>query len=483
MWTFFLCTFGCKVNQYETQAIREAWQALGGTECEKAENADLILINSCAITAKGEGDARRTLFRMRRLAPQARIIFTGCAATLLTPFLSQAKAMQVFPDLLLPQQKKEYLLGNPFALLNDPKSHNNAECFSPLTQEKEKSREPSSQRKHDKSPYPPFHIEDSTRHRPVIKVQDGCSHRCTYCIVPTMRSQIASRKPEEVLFEVRTLLAKGYSECILSGINLAEYGKERPEYGNFWDLVAYLDANLASEYEGKARLRISSVSPSQLDSQGITVLRNTKLLCPQLHISLQHASRSILRRMGRGYYTASDLREAIAAISSFWPTLGLGCDIIVGFPGEREEDFTALFEFCRTMPFTYGHIFPYSRRPGTKAITFSEAVADDVRKERAHRLRLLFQEKKHAFLQKLFDTQSHLHVIADEYTKETGALQKGISEYYTFCYFTAKKEECTPALFQARPIGIEKEGLIVERCEEERRQSSACSTTKTPSNR
>ena len=298
-WTFHLLTFGCKVNQYETQSLREAWQRQGGVECDDPAGADVICVNSCAITAKGERDARAALLRLRRLAPQARLVLTGCAAQLpgvLTP-PRRRNAGQALPsaDLIVPQADKARLLDAGWRRATLPPSPAAAE---------------------GPAAFPPFAIDGFRRARPVLKVQDGCEHRCTYCIVPLTRGQCRSRSPQEVIAEARRLFRAGYAELMLSGINLRQYGRDRPEYGDFWQLLLRLDQALAPEFAGRARLRISSLEPGQLDARGVDSLLSCRLVCPHLHISLQHASREVLPRMGRGHYRAEALREAARACAA-----------------------------------------------------------------------------------------------------------------------------------------------------------------------
>lgn len=198
----------------------------------------------------------------------------------------------------------------------------------------------------------------------MLKVQDGCQHRCTYCIVPLTRGRCLSRPPEDVIAEARRLLLAGHAEIMISGINLRQYGRDNADFGDFWSLLRRLDAALAPEFAGRGRFRISSLEPSQLDDEGVETLMACRMLCPQLHISLQHASQPVLRRMGRGHYTAEMLQRAVERLHAHWPVMGLGADIIAGFPGEREEDVACLLDFVRETPFSYAHVFPYSRRPG-----------------------------------------------------------------------------------------------------------------------
>lgn len=438
-WTFHILTFGCKVNQYESQAIREAWQARGGREAEAPEAADVVLINSCAVTSRGERDARNAVFRVRRAAPEARILLAGCAARLFEAFRPRPGAEWAAPDLCLGNEQKPLLLAGPWDLL--------------LL--KDGAESPA---------WAPYRITAFNRARAVLKVQDGCVHRCTYCIVPQTRGAPRSRPPQEALAEARALLAAGHAELVISGINLGQYGRDRPEYGDFWQLLRFLDAGLAPDFAGRARLRVSSLEPSQLDARGLETLAGCRMLCPHLHISLQHASLKVLRRMGRGHYSAADLEKALGRVAAFWPRLGLGADILVGFPGETEEDFHILLETLERLPLSYAHVFPYSRRPGTAAAKFAGHLPQKLRHERAAAARAVVERQTQRFREGQLGLARML-VAPDDGEARGAAVRKGVNEYYVPCFFSAPLPggaEGRRRLVAARPVGLDARGLLVE---------------------
>lgn len=434
-WTFHILTFGCKVNQYESQAIREAWQARGGSETPAPEQADVVLINSCAVTSRGERDARNAVFRARRMAPRARIILAGCAARLFVAFRPRPGAEWAAPDLCLGNEQKASLLEGPWA---PPQAGVPASGWSP------------------------FRISAFSRARAVLKVQEGCVHRCTYCIVPQTRGAPRSRPPGDALAEARALLAAGHAELVISGINLAQYGRDRPEYGDFWQLLRFLDAALAPDFAGRARLRVSSLEPSQLDARGLETLRACRMVCPHLHISLQHASPAILRRMGRGHYAVADLERALGSLASFWPQMGLGADILVGFPGETEADFRILLDTLGRLPLSYAHVFPYSRRPGTAAARFDGALPLSVRQERAAAARAVVEQRQKRFWAGQAELQRML--VAPDEGEAADACRKGVNEYYVPCLLPPKRgpETGERRLVAVRPVGVGARGLFVE---------------------
>ena len=442
-WKFLLVTFGCKVNQYETQSVREAWTRLGGTECEKSAEADVILVNSCAITGKGERDARNAVFRLRREAPDAHIILTGCATRLFAAFTPRKDAVWAEPDMLVPQEEKWRLLTGPWPDETDESDGSEAGRNPRITQ--------------GENGFPPFSIAAFKRARPVLKVQDGCAHRCTYCIVPHTRTMPSSREPGEAVAEARRLFAAGYAEIMISGINLNQYGRDDARFGDFWDLLRRLDSELAPEFAGMGRFRISSLEPSQLTAKGLETLASCRMLCPHLHISLQHASQAVLKRMGRGHYSADDLTNALIRLKQHWPVMGLGCDLLMGFPGETEADVATMLQFIAKTPLSYAHVFPYSQRPGTPAAGFAPQVPKRERLERARRVREAVAEKRAAFWQAQLSLET-VAVVADA----ADGKSHGVNEYYVPCRFEqANGVRESRGILQARPIALTEKGLTV----------------------
>lgn len=461
-WTFAIVTLGCKVNQYESQALREAWSALGGVEISSTK-AQITVINSCAITAKAERETRNALYRLMRENPHGRRIVTGCAALLVEASLQQAgtdtQASSTAPAGI------EATLGgthpNPMAHAIIAAPHKYRLVQGPW--QVLAGLPPATHGNH----YPAFSISSYHRARPVLKVQDGCSHRCTYCIVPIARGSATSRNPQEVLAEARRLLHAGYCEIMLSGINLAQYGRNTPEYGNFWKLLRLLEQELAPEWAGKARFRISSLEPGQLDAEGIDAMHACTMLCPHVHISLQSGSTTVLKRMGRGHYSPQQLIDGIAMLQQHWPRMGLGADILMGFPGEEPAHVQETLDLIETLPMTYAHIFPYSRRPQTAAINFPHQVPHHEKLRRAAQVREAVQHKQQAFLEYLLKVP-FTHVVLDGNTS-----LKGVNELYVPCRLitaaqsgqSGQKEGAQQGLtgiVRAKPLRVEKDVLVVE---------------------
>ncbi|MDL2280055.1 MiaB/RimO family radical SAM methylthiotransferase [Desulfovibrio sp. OttesenSCG-928-G11] len=430
---FHIFTLGCKVNQYESQALREAWLAMGHSESRRPEEADLILINSCAVTSRAVADLRGALRRMRREAPGARIVVSGCAARILQETQAcQAEAGKIpAADMLVPQTDKDQLLTLfPYAALPaKAKAAANTALF------------------------PPFSLNGYARSRAVLKIQDGCSHGCAYCFVPLARGGSRSRPFAEALAEARRLLAAGFREIIVSGVNLRQY---RQDGGDFWDFLAKLDSALAPEWTGRARLRISSLEPGQTGARALDTLAECRLLAPHLHLSLQSGSPAVLERMGRGHYDPARLPDFLKALRGLWPRFGLGADLLCGFPGESEAEAQESLKLLRALPLSYAHVFPYSRRPGTRAATLPDQVPRESAKARAAAARALALEKKQVFLRSLLECP-RLEVVFDK-----GGLS-GPDQHYAECFLEDGAAAPGPekALLPVRPLRLDAKGLLV----------------------
>lgn len=434
---FYIATLGCKINQYESEALTESWRALGLVEAAAPEDAQVLLVNSCAVTSRAVSDLRAQLRRLRKASPGARIVVTGCAAQVLGEELAAMPEV----DEVVPQDRKADLLTGPFGPFGSGKGVAPSSDVVPR-------------------PFPPFEIGAFNRARAVVKVQDGCSHGCTYCIVPLTRGPSVSREPGQVLSEMRRLLDAGYRELVLSGVNLRQYGRDLPESArhgrslDFWDLLARVEAELAPEWAGRARLRLSSVEPGQLDAKALDVLGASRLVAPHLHLSLQSGDPEVLRRMGRGHYRPEQVLEFLKGLRQAWPRLGLGADLLTGFPGETEAQFETTYAYCRELPLTYAHVFPYSPRPGTPAADWPDTLPKAERTARAARLRTLAESRKRGFL-KTLRALPELTVLVER-AKNLG---NGVCEFYAPCLVHGQGLK-PGSLVRMRPEGVQN-GRIV----------------------
>ena len=446
--TFFLSTLGCKVNQYESQALREAWRTRGFREADKVEEADYILVNSCAVTAKAVADVRNTVRRLNRAAPGASIIVSGCAAQVLADELRELPGVV---RVVNQNHKAELLEG--FSIVPSP------------AVELEKTFEPVISDDCSSLRFPPFSVSGYDRSRAVLKIQDGCSHGCAYCIVPLTRGPARSRDFSDTLDEARRLLDAGFRELIISGVNLRQYrmnGSRNRD--DFWRFLSLLDAALASDWTGEARLRISSLEPGQLEERALETLAACRLVAPHLHLSLQSGSPSVLQRMGRGHYDITGIPDFLTELRRIWPVFGLGADILTAFPGETETEFQEGLDFCRAVPFSYAHVFPYSKRPGTRAAALPGQIQPEVKKQRAAALRALVQEKKRTFLSSLLNISTQ-HVVFEDRPSGTAfplCSGRGVNEFYAECCLSGPGSFSPAKLTAVRPLSTDGSVILVE---------------------
>ncbi len=372
---FYLTTFGCRTNQADSAAIR-ADLASRFQETSDWKEADWIVVNSCTITHRSDQQVRQLTRRFHRENPDARIIVTGCYA-------------QRSPESLV-------RIGGVNAVVGNTEKQRLPEIFSLIAKDGAEGGRAVIFRQDfegDRSVEAAAGIPLTGRTRPYVKIQDGCDSRCTYCIVPAVRGPSRSVAPEVVLKQIRDLVASGAREVVLTGIHIGRYGVHlKPRYP-----LARLVESIVS-VPGLQRLRISSIEPMELSTDVIRLAARNPGIAPHFHICLQSGSDRLLRRMRRPYTTAAFAR-IVEEIRRLMPDAGIGTDLIVGFPGETEEDHRQTVEFVHRMPFTYLHVFPYSDRQGTAASTMGDRVDGATAKLRAAELRQLSKAKNQAFRQ------------------------------------------------------------------------------------
>ncbi|WP_246298896.1 MiaB/RimO family radical SAM methylthiotransferase [Desulfolutivibrio sulfodismutans] len=391
--TFHFRTLGCKVNAYDAQALREELHARGYVEVDSPDDASLLVVNTCAVTARAAAESRRIAAALRRDHPRAEIIAAGCAVRAVPGFLDGLPGIAAAPVIADVASAMP-----PFS--DSPAAPHMAAAAG---------------------------VSEFPRARAVIKVQDGCSHGCAYCIIPRARGASRSRPVAQVTAEALRLAAAGFREIVLSGINLGHYGRDLPQAPDFWDLLAAVWRTLESAHPGLVRLRLSSLDPGMLTQKALDVLAAAPSVCPHLHVSLQSAAPEVLAAMRRGHYHPADVADFVSDLGRIWPVMALGADILTGFPGESDTDFRATLDFCRALPLTYAHVFPYSRRPGALAANFPGQLPADVKKERARILRELARDKKTAFAR----TVAALPRLA--FVAERARPARGVCEYYLEC--------------------------------------------------
>ena len=338
---FRLCTLGCKVNQYETEVVRCALLRNGYVETEEDAVADLVIVNTCTVTAESEAKSRKVIRKLINTHPGAKIVVMGCAATLHPDSILQIGGItQILTD---KQQIPEFL-----RQLGITELPNGIDSFG-------------------------------GRHRAFIKVQDGCQARCAYCIIPQVRPVLRSRPIEDVLPEIQTLTRKGYREIVLTGIHLGHYGIDFAEgRSRLTELV-----RRAVELPETFRLRLSSLEASEVSGELIDLMvRYPDRICPHLHVPMQSGSDSVLRRMKRRWLSEPFIRHCEEIMAQF-DRLALTTDVIVGFPGETAEDFEQTCRMVERLRFSKVHVFRFSPRQGTEAETLPHRVAPGEQKRRS----------------------------------------------------------------------------------------------------
>ena len=353
----YYCTFGCKVNQYETENLRQRLTEKGYETAENMESADIFIINTCTVTAASDKKMRQALGRMKKASPSAVTVLTGCFAQ---AFEQQAK--QLGCDIVTGTAKSEIP-----ALLEDflsqrkqivsVRAHKRGEAFEPM-----------------------LNLPSGTKTRAFVKIQDGCDQYCTYCVIPYARGHIRSKPLEDIRSEVTALARGGYKEIVLTGINLCCYGKDFAEDIRLVDAV-----ETACAVQGIQRVRLSSMEPEMLLDEDIQRLARLEKLCAQFHLSLQSGCDKTLKRMNRKY-TCEQYAELCTKLRQAFKDCTITTDIMVGFAGETDEDFAQTVEFVKRIAFEKVHIFPYSVRKGTAAESFSGQVPKAVKEQRAHQL-------------------------------------------------------------------------------------------------
>ena len=352
-------TLGCKVNHYETEAIWQLFKEQGYERVEFDHTADVYVINTCTVTNTGDKKSRQVIRRAIRQNPDAVICVTGCYAQ-----TSPAEIMAIpGVDIVVGTQDREKMLGY-------------IEQYREERQPINAVRNIMKNRVYEELDVPAF----TDRTRASLKIQEGCNNFCTFCIIPWARGLMRSRDPQEVIRQAQQLVDAGYLEIVLTGIHTGGYGQDFKDYN-----LAQLLRDMEAQVKGLKRLRISSIEASQLTDEVIEVLQNSEIVVNHLHIPIQSGSNTVLKRMRRKY-TMEFFAERLERLKVALPDLAVTSDVIVGFPGETEEEFMETYNFIRDHKFSELHVFPYSQRTGTPAARMEDQIDEEIKNERVHRL-------------------------------------------------------------------------------------------------
>ncbi|KMY50853.1 tRNA (N(6)-L-threonylcarbamoyladenosine(37)-C(2))-methylthiotransferase MtaB [Peribacillus loiseleuriae] len=406
-------TLGCKVNHYETEAIWQLFKNDGYERVEYETNADVYVINTCTVTNTGDKKSRQVIRRAIRKNPDAVIAVTGCYAQ-----TSPAEIMAIpGVDIVVGTQDRTKMLGYIEQYKQERQPINGVGNIM-------KSRV------YEELDVPAF----TDRTRASLKIQEGCNNFCTFCIIPWARGLMRSRDPKEVLNQAQQLVDAGYKEIVLTGIHTGGYGEDMKDYN-----LARLLRDLETQIVGLKRIRISSIEASQITDEVIEVLANSEKVVRHLHIPIQSGSDTVLKRMRRKYSMAF-YADRLEKLRQALPGLAVTSDVIVGFPGETEEEFMETYNFIKDHKFSELHVFPYSKRTGTPAARMTDQVDEEVKNERVHRLISLSEQLSKEYAS-LFEGEV-LEVIPEDLYKEDpkSSLYVGYTDNYLKVVFQATEE-------------------------------------------
>ena len=398
----YIFTLGCKVNQYESQEIGEMFEKSGYTLLNEPANADIIIVNSCTVTAESVRKVRQSVRHLKKISPNAFLILTGCASQ------AEPEILSVLPEvnLMLGNRNNinivalcENALKERGSSVNAHEEHETGESFQGLGI---------------------THFEGHTR--AFLKIQDGCDRFCSYCLIPKARGRSRSKPLSDIDRELSELSKNGYGEIVFVGINLSDYGKGTP-----YSLPDAL--MLAEKYDSIKRVRLGSLEPDHITDEMIERLKNVTKLCPQFHISLQSGCNSVLKRMNR-HYTAKEFADIVEGLRSAFPDAAITTDIMVGFPGETDEEYEKTAEFVKSVDFADAHVFMYSPRRGTPAAKRSDQIAPEIKEIRSKKIMERTDNSHTEFLKKHIGKTAE--VLFEQVTKD------GYWEGKTANYITVK---------------------------------------------
>ena len=403
MFTVALATLGCKVSQYETEAVGEAFEGQGFRIVDFSSFADVYVINTCTVTSESDRKSRQMIRRATRLNPHAVVMVMGCYAQTSAEEIAQIPGVSYVSG----TNGKMLLPGQALALLAR-REESPLVCVSAL----------------EGAAFEKMSVFRAPRTRAYVKIEDGCECRCTYCAIPGARGDVRSKLPEDVLREVETLVKGGTREVVLTGIETASYGVDLDGY-RLINLLEMLDARSAV-----SRIRLGSLTPELMREDFVHRLASLSKIVPHFHLSMQSGSDSVLRGMKRRYNARMAL-EALERLRNAIPRVQFTTDMMVGFPGESEAHFEETMAFTRQARFLDMHVFAYSRRKGTPAADYADQVSEPIKKERSARLISLAGEIRAQELDRIVRRREPLTVLLE--TQEKGIWRGHSDEFAPVC--------------------------------------------------
>ena len=403
-------TLGCKVNQYETNAMEQQFIKNGYKVVDHHNFADIYVVNTCTVTNIAERKSRQMLRRVKDINKDAILVVCGCYAQVAKEELEKIPEI----DIILGINEKN----NIVEIVEDyiKKQVSKEEIVSDVSNQNE---------------FLDFgDVTYTEKNRAVVKVQDGCNMFCTYCIIPYARGRIRSRKIENVVSEITKIAKLGIKEVVITGIHVASYGKDFEENIGLIDLLEAIN-----KIDGIERIRLSSIEPNIIDEEFVKRLSKLEKICPHFHLSLQSGCDETLKRMNRKY-TTKKYKEAVDLLRSYFPDVNFTTDVIVGFPGETEEEFNTTYKFLEEIKFYRMHVFKYSKRRGTPAEKMPNQIDGNIKEERSNKLIELSNKNENEYNESYIGKE--VNVLFEEY--ENGYF-RGYTTNYMMVNVPSKKED------------------------------------------
>ncbi|WP_291652864.1 tRNA (N(6)-L-threonylcarbamoyladenosine(37)-C(2))-methylthiotransferase MtaB [Clostridium sp.] len=414
-------TLGCRVNVYESEAMAEKFIREGYEVVDASEAADVYVINTCTVTNMGDKKSRQIISRARRLNENATVAVVGCYSQIAPKEVSEIPGV----DVVLGTRNK----GDVVYYVNKARDEGKSQVHVEGVLKNRKFEELNIEEYQDKT-------------RAFLKIQDGCNRFCTYCIIPYSRGSVCSKDPKKVLEEVNKLAEHGFKEIILSGIHTASYGLDLEGSVNLIDIIEEIE-----KVEGIERIRIGSIEPAFFTPEVIEKIKKFKKLCPHFHLSLQSGCDATLKRMNRRY-TAKEYADSVKLLRETMPDVSITTDVIVGFPGETEEEFNEMYEFLKNIKLTKTHVFKYSPRKGTKAADMQNQIDGSIKEKRSKLLIELSNKNEKEFIEKFIGKEMDALIETEVKGKD------GIYEGYTRNYIKVQVP-CTCADVTGKIVDIE----------------------------
>lgn len=431
---FLIKTLGCKVNQVESAYIFEKLIEKGFIPAENEKVGELFIINSCAVTERAFRDVKKILKKFINYKPRA-VILTGCAASVYTEELKNLAISLKIPHFLILGQNEKFEVEKYLEKLETL-----PEIYEEINS--------------DLTICHPFLLKEFHWHsRAFVKIQDGCSSYCSYCIVPFTRGPSRSLPEEHILKQIKLYLSQGYEEIVLTGIHLGMWGEDLKPRGNFTELLFKIEEELR-KWGKPLHLRLSSLEVNEIDKDFLSFAKESKFLCHHFHIPLQSGSNTILKKMNRRY-TREDYLEKLNQIFELFSHATFGADVLVGFPGEGEREFFETCEIIEKSPLNWLHVFPFSPRPNTPAERMKERVPKEKIKERVSYLRNLHFQKRKDFLSKNLGS-----IRSAVLERETEKGFTGLTDNYINVWIDLKEKSSNPNLFAKKVIKVKLKEIL-----------------------